>query len=259
MKQINILAIGNSFSEDTTHYLHQIALADGIKTKVVNLYIGGCSLETHWKNIEENAANYSYQINGMYTDRLITIKEALLEENWDYVITQQASYNSGIEETYFPYIENIYHYIKKLAPKAVIMLNQTWAYEIDSNHEGFRYYNGSQLEMYDKLKKAYDKAANTIQVDIIPCGDAIQALRQLEPFQYEHGGMSLCRDGYHLNYVYGRYLVAAIWYEVLLKKSILDNSYIPVTHYAPDYKVDFDLLMLVKKCANQIVSKSNAL
>ena len=36
----NILAIGNSFSEDATRYLHQMAEAVGIETKVVNLFIG---------------------------------------------------------------------------------------------------------------------------------------------------------------------------------------------------------------------------
>ena len=60
MKQINILAIGNSFSEDATHYLHQIAKGSGIATKVVNLYIGGCSLETHCKNILDKEKAYRY-------------------------------------------------------------------------------------------------------------------------------------------------------------------------------------------------------
>lgn len=42
---MNILAIGNSFSQDATRYLHQIAAADGVPLHVANLYIGGCSLE----------------------------------------------------------------------------------------------------------------------------------------------------------------------------------------------------------------------
>ena len=33
---MKILAIGNSFSEDSTYYLHQIAAADGVDVKVVN-------------------------------------------------------------------------------------------------------------------------------------------------------------------------------------------------------------------------------
>ncbi len=44
---MNILAIGNSFSQDATRYLYDIALSDNVNIKVVNLYIGGCSLELH--------------------------------------------------------------------------------------------------------------------------------------------------------------------------------------------------------------------
>ncbi len=40
MNDFNILAIGNSFSTDSTHYIHQIAEAGGVEVKVVNLYIG---------------------------------------------------------------------------------------------------------------------------------------------------------------------------------------------------------------------------
>ena len=48
-QMVRILAIGNSFSQDATHYLHQIAASDNVEMKVVNLYIGGCSLEQHWR------------------------------------------------------------------------------------------------------------------------------------------------------------------------------------------------------------------
>lgn len=34
---IKVLAIGNSFSEDATHFLHQIGEAAGVGNKVVNL------------------------------------------------------------------------------------------------------------------------------------------------------------------------------------------------------------------------------
>ena len=46
-----VLAIGNSFSEDATHFLHQICESSGIENEVVNLYVGGCSLERHWRNV----------------------------------------------------------------------------------------------------------------------------------------------------------------------------------------------------------------
>ena len=65
MNDFNILAIGNSFSTDSTHYIHQIAEAGGVEVKVVNLYIGGCPLERHWQNIQADAAAYRYELNGL--------------------------------------------------------------------------------------------------------------------------------------------------------------------------------------------------
>ena len=126
---INILAIGNSFSQDATHYLHQIAEADGIETKVVNLFIGGCSLERHWENIESGAEEYMYEENGRSTETKVSIQAALEMEKWDYIVTQQASHDSGLAETYHPYIENIAAYLKEHAPQAELLIQQTWAYE----------------------------------------------------------------------------------------------------------------------------------
>lgn len=251
MKQVKILAIGNSFSEDATHYLHQIAKAGGIDTKVVNLYIGGCSLETHWSNAKEDAKLYLYQRDGNSTERYVSIKDALLEDEWDFIITQQASHDSGLQETYYPYIKHLFQYIKEFVPKAEVLLHETWAYEIDSTHKGFSRYNHNQEEMYQGLREAYKRAAAELEVRIIPCGDIIQEVRKKEPFQYGRGGMSLCRDGFHMDYIYGRYLLAAAWYEFILGKNSLDNIYIPETVFAPGVEVDFDKLNLIKECVHK--------
>lgn len=253
MKQVKILAIANSFSQDATHYLHKIAKADGIDTKVVNLYIGGCPLELHWQNIEQDSKAYLYERDGESTGRYVSIKETLLEDDWDFVISQQASHYSGIQETYYPYVTNLYAYIREYAPKAEPLLHQTWAYEIDSAHGGFASYNHSQQEMYDKLCSAYNRAAEILRVRIIPSGDVIQRVRTKEPFIYEKGGMSLCRDGFHMSYIYGRYLTAATWYEFLFKKNTLENRYMPETVLAPGEAADLDALRVIKECVHQVV------
>ena len=51
---MDILAIGNSFSTDATRYLYGIARAAGDNLQVTNLYIGGCSLEQHYRNMLSN-------------------------------------------------------------------------------------------------------------------------------------------------------------------------------------------------------------
>ncbi|HJC57646.1 MAG TPA: DUF4886 domain-containing protein [Candidatus Eisenbergiella intestinipullorum] len=211
----NILAIGNSFSEDATKYLHQMAKAAGIETKVVNLYIGGCPLERHWRNIETGEAAYQYQLNGRPTERQISIPEALQEEKWDYIVTQQASHDSGWMDTYEPFLGLLVDYLKERAPQAEILLQETWAYEIDSPHANFMRYHRDQKEMYERLKKCYSAMAEKYGLRLIPSGDVIQKARQQEPFRVEEGGLSLCRDGFHMSIPCGRYLLACVWTKTL--------------------------------------------
>lgn len=57
-QKLKILCIGNSFSQDTTAYVAEIAKAIGYEDVVIaNLYIGGCPICKHdrsavWKNSE---------------------------------------------------------------------------------------------------------------------------------------------------------------------------------------------------------------
>ena len=96
-------------------------------------------------------------------------------------------------------------YIKKEAPWAKFMLQETWAYEVDSKHDCFARYHRDQDEMYQKLRANYYKEAQKYGLDLIPCGDVIQTLRKEKEFNVREGGISLCRDGFHMNYLYGRY------------------------------------------------------
>jgi len=122
---MKILAIGNSFSQDATRYLHKIAKADNVDLKVVNLYIGGCSLETHYNNILSDSKSYTYQLNGNDTDNMVSIKEALLSDEWDIVTLQQVSGLSVNYNTYQPYLNHLSEYVKQYAPKAKQLIHQT--------------------------------------------------------------------------------------------------------------------------------------
>lgn len=249
---MKILAIGNSFSDDATYYLHQIAEADGEDAKVVNLYIGGCSLEQHWNNIVSEEEAYLYQLNGCSTEKYVSIPQALEEEAWDYVITQQASHDSGWENTYEPFLGQLLGYIREKVPGAKILLQKTWAYEIDSDHGAFARYHKNQQEMYDRLTFAYEKASKKEQVALIPSADVIQKLRTLPTFDYANGGMSICRDGFHMHYIYGRYALAATWYATLFHKKVSGNSYIPATELAAGETVDVEKLNLIQAAVDEI-------
>ncbi len=241
-----VLAIGNSFSRDATAYLYDVCTNLGLDVHVVNMYIGGCSLERHWQNVEKDDHGYQYQENGIESDRYVSIKEMLHLKPWDYIITQQSSHDSGWYDTYEPFAGLLIDYIKKEVPGAQIMFQQTWAYEIDSNHGNFMRYNRDQAYMYEKSSKAYKDITDKYSLPLIPCGEVIQNLRKEPEFDYANGGLSLCRDGFHMHFVYGRYALSLTWAKKLFDIDPMKCTYIP--HPTDlDAPADEKLLEIVKK------------
>ncbi len=253
---MKILAIGNSFSEDATYYLKKIADSANINVEIVNLYIGGCSLEMHAENIKTNAPAYRYELNGVYTDRSASVIGALQEDDWDIVTVQQVSGLSGIYESYGEDFKTVLNCVKKYAPQAKIYFHETWAYEIDSCHPDFARYNNSQEEMAAAIESTVKKVCKENgNLPIIPSGEIIRKLRQNDAFDYKNGGESLCRDGFHMHIIYGRYLLGLVWFKTLLNGDIKKISFLPsekdiVNGYeVDDFNYDFKKLQLLKDIA----------
>jgi hypothetical protein len=223
---IKILAVGNSFSRDAIEQnLHELAAADGYKSIIGNLYIGGCPIERHVNNARNDAPAYQYRkigVDGKMTEiNKEKLSKALEEEDWDYVSVQQASHFSGIDSTY-KLLPELVAYIHKYAPKAKIVFHQTWAYAKTSTHEGFKNYGRNQMTMYNAIMKCSKRAVKDCHLSfIIPCGTAIQNART------SFIGDNLNRDGFHLELLVGRYIAACTWFEKIFKHSVIGNSYAP--------------------------------
>ncbi len=228
LMEYRTLSIGNSFSQDACGYLHQIAASAGVNLTCVNLYIGGCSLETHAANLASKAKNYSLEVNGAATGKMVSIDDALGDGTFEVVTLQQASHFSGTPETYYPYIEILAKEIRRTQPNAKLMIHETWAYEIDSTHSAFVNYSHDQHEMYTRLRAAYTEAAEKIGAGFLPVGDIIQLVRENIPeFDYANGGESLNRDGFHLSLPVGRCLAGYVWLEVLCGVDARKALYVP--------------------------------
>ena len=240
---LRVLSVANSFGVDAVEQnLHDIALADGHVMIIGNLYIGGCYLEKHWHNVQTDSAAYSYRkvdAEGVHTKRAGTpISYAFADEPWDVVIFHQSSGNSGLQETYEPYLTNLLKYAKAHTPgKCRMMLNQTWAYAVDSTNPFFANYGFSQKKMYDALCKAYGAAARKHHLDLIPSGTAVQNSRKTNNRE------NVTRDGYHMHWWFGRYLVACTYYEAIYKTSVVGNAYVPSN--LTGYRID-----LAQRCAH---------
>lgn len=213
-----ILAISNSFGVDATRYLYGIARADKEEIRVVTLYIGGCSLYRHYRNMLSEEKAYEYYINGIRSGLCVSLKEALLLDEWDVVTLQQCSMQSGVYESYFPYLPELSSYVKKLAPAAKQYIHETWGYSENSKNLASSPYE-SREEMIFCIRRAYKRAADHIGADgIIPSLDAMCKL-------YDEIGDGCYRDGYHASLGIGRYTLAAVWFMTLFGRDIEGNGF----------------------------------
>lgn len=225
-KVVRLLAIGNSFSEDSIEQnLSEIALEKGTPMIIANMYIGGCSIDRHLKNVKGDIHDYRYTKIDAEGNKTITkgvaLSEVIAEEPWDYISIQQKSGTSGQIESY-KNMAGLVDWIHANAPQAEIVFHQTWAYSADSNHRDYGKYNRNQLTMYNAICSAVQQACKAVGIKtIIPTGQALQILRE------QTGNYDYTRDGYHLSKGVGRYLASLVWYQTIMKKSIAKVKYRP--------------------------------
>lgn len=225
---VRILSIGNSFSVDAIeNHFHELASAAGRKVIVGNMYIGGCSLEKHLRNANENISAYTYYKRGLdgknRRTKQVSLETALADEQWDYVSFQQQSGLSGIYQSWEESLPALVKYVKARVPEdAVMMLHQTWAYDQISQNKGFVRYDNDQMKMYHAIVDAVTRISDKSGIKmVIPCGTAVQNARTTSLVDL------VCRDGYHLNRIYGRYIAACTWLYKVLGVNPVGNPYAP--------------------------------
>ena len=238
---MKILSIGNSFSADATRYLSRAAKKCGQNITTVNLYIGGCSLYTHYINALENIDDYMLFFNGEDTGFYVSIKEALISHDYDVVTIQQASHFSFKPDTYEPYTAFLCDYIKKYCPKAKIFIHQTWGYRNESQRlANFGFEN--HAKMYDLVEACYDiMYNNTNACGLLPSGKAMSLLDS-----YGFSGAQTHRDDIHVSLGLGRYTLALTWLEYLTGVSVKDCDF-------SDFDVDMSDIEIntAKKAAHE--------
>lgn len=227
LSSLYILAIGNSFSVDAMQYLYQILQELGYRDICLgNLYIGGCTLQTHAGNVTNNSKAYTYYVNktGSWTNTAnFAPLNAMKEMDWDYVSMQQASGFSGVADSYEPYLSTVVESVKANCPDAKRMWHMTWAYQGNSTHSDFGKYGNDQMTMYNAIVNAVrTKVLSRGDFDfVIPNGTVVQNLRT------SFIGDNITRDGYHMSYDIGRFATALMWARQITGKSIEGVSYTP--------------------------------
>ena len=259
-KTVRLLTVGNSFSQNATRYLPNLATAGGHTLIHRPIVVGGASMQLH----AEKALKYEQDPNdkaGLYANGR-SLRQELAAEPWDFVTIQQVSIKSHDLSTYRPYAGQLCELIRKYAPSAKLLVHQTWAYRCDDPRFAVKSPKpgepATQEAMYRGLTSAYQTIATELHARLIPVGDAFYRadtdpqwgyrpdtafdLRNAQPpalpdqthslhvgwrwAQQKDGSKKLSMDGHHASTA-GEYLGACVFYEVLFAQSAVGNAFVP--------------------------------
>ena len=247
-KSFSLLMIGNSFSDDTIQWVYEICDDLDIDVNLANLYIPGCTLDTHYNNLTKGTKAYEYRTyvkssKTWKTTNNYSIQKAFNDYDWDFVSLQQASGFSGQTSSY-SLLNTIVQKIKNNRPNVGFVWNMTWAYQQNSTHSDFSKYNSNQLTMYNSIVSTVkEKVLSIPEIDVVvPNGTAIQNART------SFVGDNLTRDGYHLSYDLGRYIAGLTLVSSMTATDVSNVKYAPSGVNSEHQKV------AIESCLNAITN-----
>ena len=230
-RELKILAIGNSFSNDATGYLWDICHSAGVEKLIIgHAYVGGCPIDLHGSYIlNKNAVYKYYKYEKSSTPTVkdnVKIDVALLDEDWDYISLQTLSeYTTPAK---FSLLTHILDYLDNKCPDAEIYWHMTWSFREDCQYNGFALHNYDQMALYNAiLNVVSDIITPTGRFDgIIPTGTSMQNLRT------SYIGDNVTReDGYHADLGVGRYTLGLTWYAIFTGGSLDLVDFIPTNEH----------------------------
>lgn len=254
-RTLRLFVVGNSFSNNATRFLPDLAKAGGHELIMGKAQTGGCSFARHWNAVEAFRANPDDPKGKIYGGK--SLHENLGDGTWDVITFQQYSLHSTDLSTYQPFADKLHAHLKQLQPGAEILMHQTWAYRTDANkfgQTGPGKNAANQREMWEKSRAAYWEVATRLGTRVIPTGDAFWRVDSDPTWGYKvdasfdpktaqapalpdqtnslHVGYrwsaakKLGKDANHAN-VAGEYLGALVWYAVLFDESPEKLAFVP--------------------------------
>ncbi len=247
---LRLFTVGNSFSNNATKYLPDLAKAGGHTLILGRAQTGGCSLERHWNAVEADLASASDPKGKIYGGEVemnaVPVPGLQIFLNASYLHSKLAAvqgFNFGTS--------------KKIQRRAEIVIHQTWAYRVDAakfGQVGPGKNAASDREMWERSRAAYWQLATELSLRVIPTGDAFWRVASDSDWRYKpdstfdlktavypslpdqthslHVGYrwsaekKLGMDANHAN-VAGEYLGALVWYAFLFNESPERLSFLP--------------------------------
>ena len=237
-KTFKVLCIGNSYTEDGTAYLYDIAAAGGYDDIAVgSATIGGASISDHFANAGSDAALYTYR---KWTDNAAETRAAnrrlaalLGEESWDVVILQEQSARAGQPEYYNDELDGLIGIIREAVPNPDVRFGwfMTWAYAASHKADEFSLFGRDQIAMYEAIADTvWLKISSHPDISFIaPAGTAIQNART------GYMGDTLNRDGTHLTRPDGQYLAGLCLFRAMTGQELPSGMPGEITALPPDH------------------------
>ncbi|MBR3969030.1 MAG: DUF4886 domain-containing protein [Clostridia bacterium] len=228
VEKIKILSIGNSFSLNSMWNLYDICKAAGVKEiDIAIMYIGGCSLDKHWENAQNNSDEYQLYRNNDGEWKITpnyTLEKILQEKDWD-IITLQNKSEHAAEQDKFSNVDNMVNYVSDKCPAATLLWHMTWAFTKDSQYLDDKYHRDDTL-MFKNITECAQTyiVPNSKIKGIVPVGTAIMNARTSSLKKELH-----LEDGSHLSEEVGYYVGAITWYRYLTGQSPYDFNYSVMT------------------------------
>lgn len=249
------LFVGNSYSDDTIQWAWQIATSVGLHNVVIaDVYHGGCTIDQHIEYTRADEPQYIYRVSDNGTVRSTSdgenynrrLEDGILADNWDWIVFQQGSRDSGIASTYNN-LPKLIAYVKDRVtnPNVRFAFNMTWAYAQHSNNLCFDNYGRSQQTMYNDIVAAIQcKVCSVPDIDVIvPNGTAVQNART------SFVGDNLTRDDYdHMTLDFGRYIAG------LTFVSALTGICVDAIPYAPNSLSDRRIAVAKESVKNALTN-----
>lgn len=238
---LRILMIGNSFTEDATEYIGGLIKNSPIDSRTCCVYVltqGGAELKTWCLKYEDDTVSVSIRRKGGNLLMPVTKGSVrdILHQQWDIVSIQQVSMHSNNINTFTPWLQNLIGYIQTDCTNEAVKIcwHETWSYDVGKQSSGPK----GEAGWYSIVSTVEEVQRITGIELIIPSGTAIQNARNTM-LNTPH---SLTRDGQHIAYGVGQYILACTVFEALFYPvygvSVFGNNYRPSI---PDYRKEKSL------------------
>jgi len=265
-EEILVMAIGNSFAQDSMTYLKRIAAADGVNISSYNCYVGGRPLNAHYNAWVNEVADYEIQPEGARSTMMTSSNDMVKMYDWDYILVQGTTHSSHYDTGLWgddaaTVWTTLADGIAQAAPNAKRFVHATWApYETLSATMNSGMFAGGTPD----ARGAYTKALlerQQLGADIfstesredgsgayIPTAVAVDYLIRHYGFpEYEgeltdgkyYSNAATSRGVYrdttcHLTDNVGRVLAGLVWYEMITGTPATENAYTRSTLSAED-------------------------